>query len=110
VLLVDVADASSTELPNEPSPLTPVNIDRSQPDDVTVPIVVDLGKRRRKELKELTVGEGPLVKEVADVIEQVRTELAGDLDGRVLLPVVLIYRNQRRRRATGGGPFARTDL
>jgi uncharacterized protein DUF6200 len=68
---------------------------RSSP-DVTAPIVVDLGGRRRKEIKELKRGEGPLVAEVGDVVEQVRAALA-ELDGKTLVPVVLVYKKKRKR-------------
>ncbi len=67
--------------------------------DVAAPVVVDVGKRRTKQLRQLARGEGPLIAEVNGVIEQVRTELAGELAGKTLVPLVIIYRKKSRRRA-----------
>ncbi len=62
----------------------------------SAPVLVDLGRKRGKQLKQLKRGEGPLVDELADVIEQVREQLAGDLEGKTILPVVLIYERRRK--------------
>ena len=67
----------------------------------TAPVLVDLGKKRRKQIKQLKRGGGPLLAELADVVEQVRIELAGDLDGKILLPVVLIYEKKEARAPFG---------
>lgn len=66
--------------------------------DVAAPVLVDVGKRRTKHLRQLARREGPLVAEVNGVIEQVRTELAGELAGKTLVPLVIIYRKKSRRR------------
>jgi len=65
------------------------------------PVLVDLGKKRRKQIKQLKRGEGPLVAEVTEVLEHVRAELGADLDGKTILPVVLIY-EKKRKRGLGG--------
>jgi len=84
-------DAEVPPAAESPTALSP----RRSP-DVTAPIVVDLGGRRRKEIKELKRGEGPLVAEVGDVVEQVRAAL-DDLNGTTLVPVVLVYKKKRKR-------------
>jgi len=61
------------------------------------PIVVDLGKAKRKRIKQLERGEGPLVEEVRQAVEQVRSGLGAEGDGKVLVPVVLLYRRKPRR-------------
>jgi hypothetical protein len=70
----------------------------------TTPIVVDLGKAKRKHLKELKRGEGRLAAEVKETIEHVRQELGPEVAGKVLLPVIVIYEKKQKRRA-GMFPF-----
>lgn len=61
---------------------------------VTSPIVLDLGKQRRKRIKELRRGEGKLMDEVAASIAELRTAGALAADAQ---PVVVIVREKRRR-------------
>ena len=62
------------------------------------PIVIDLGKVRRKRIEQLERGEGPLVDEVQQAVDKLRAGLGAELDGKVLVPVVLLYRRKPRRR------------
>ena len=62
------------------------------------PIVIDLGKAKRKRIKQLERGEGPLAEEVRQAVEQVGAGLGAEADGKVLVPVVLLYRRKPRRR------------
>ena len=71
------------------------------PHHTSNPVLIDLGKKRRKQIKQMKRGKGPLVAEVAEVIEQVRAELAADLSGKIVLPVVLIYERKRSRSFSG---------
>ena len=59
------------------------------------PIVVDLGKHRRKAVKALRRGQGKLMSEVANCIQELQS--AGTLSASVQ-PVVIIVREKRRRR------------
>jgi hypothetical protein len=59
------------------------------------PIVIDLGKVRRAKIKKLKRGEGPLLDEVNEALEQVRQQLGGD---KQLVPVVLVYAKKSRKR------------
>ena len=70
------------------------------------PVVVDLGKRKRRLVKELREGRGPLVDEVLETVRQVRTELGEDPD-RGQTPIVVLYeRRKKRKRSIGVGfPF-----
>jgi hypothetical protein len=56
------------------------------------PIVIDLGKRSKKSIKNLKEGRGKLMQEVGDTIDQVRCNLGSQ--GAEVLPVVLIYRQK----------------
>ncbi len=64
----------------------------------TVPIVLDLGKVKRKQVKKLKQGVGPLIGEVHEAIASVHQELVADADGKVLVPVVLLYERKRKKR------------
>ena len=97
------ADAPAALTP-PPAALTP-----PMSGDVTAPVVVDLGRRRGKQIKQLKRGEGPLVREVDDVIAQVRAGLAADLDGKTLVPLVVVYKQKKKRaRPAPTGPFSQS--
>lgn len=65
------------------------------------PIIIDLGKKKRKRIKDLKRGRGKLMTEVANVMAEARMSLGNDADGKELIPVVLIYRQKRRRKGRG---------
>lgn len=65
--------------------------------DVTSPIIVDLGKQRRRRIKRLMKGKGRLWDEVADVLEEVQESLGEEASGKVLVPVILVYGKKRRK-------------
>jgi len=62
------------------------------------PVVVDLGKVKKKHIKRLRRGEGKLIPQIDDVIEVVREELGDEIDGKELVPLVIIYREKQPRR------------
>jgi hypothetical protein len=61
------------------------------------PIVIDLGKHRRKRIKQLRSGNGRLMDEVDGCLEELRA--VGTLSGNAQ-PVVVIVRQKRRRRSS----------
>jgi len=63
---------------------------------VAAPIIINLGKRRRKRIKELKRSRGVLLDEVLETVAQVNGQLGADAAGKVLVPVVLIYREKPR--------------
>jgi len=65
--------------------------------EVTAPIIVSLGKKKRKAIKQLKRGKGSVMTEVMDVIDQVQETLGAQAEGKILVPVVLIYRRKVRR-------------
>ena len=71
--------------------------------EALTPIVVDLGKRSKKKIRNLKEGHGELMVEVGEAIQQVRA--TGAVEGKDLVPVVLIYRQKNRtsRGRKGGG-------
>lgn len=65
------------------------------------PIVLDLGKQSRKKLKHLKHGQGPLLQEVLESMDQIRATLGSEAEGKVLQPVVVMY--ERKAKVKGGG-------
>jgi len=65
--------------------------------DVTTPIIIDLGKQRKGRIKRLKKGRGKLWNEVSDVLVEIQDSLGEDAEGKVLVPVVLVYRKKDRR-------------
>jgi hypothetical protein len=64
---------------------------------VTAPVVVSLGTEKQKRIRQLKRGRGKLMDEVGQVLEQVRTSFGEHADGKIFVPVVLVYRRKRRR-------------
>jgi hypothetical protein len=66
--------------------------------DMTQPIVIDLGNQKPGNLKDLKKGGGKLWDEVFAVVEEVKEMLGEDADGKVIIPVVMIYREKPKRK------------
>jgi hypothetical protein len=62
--------------------------------EMTQPVIIDLGKQRPKSIKDLKNGEGKLWDEVMDVAEEVKEMLGADAEGKVLIPVIMIYQKR----------------
>ena len=66
--------------------------------DATDPIVIDLGKTRRKWIKQLKQGRGQLLDEVQQAIGEVRARLGEEAKDKEFVPVVLLYSRKRKRK------------
>jgi len=66
--------------------------------EMTQPVIIDLGKQRSRTLKDLKQGEGKLWDEVLDVVDEVKEMLGAEADGKVLVPIVLLYQERSGRR------------
>jgi len=66
--------------------------------NAAAPIVVKLGKASKKKIGRLKDGEGPLVADVLEAMAQVKAELGKEAEGKELVPVVLVYRQKRKKR------------
>jgi len=71
--------------------------------ETIVPVVVDLGKQKSKSLRALKNGEGPLVEDVARVLDEVRAN-SSELASKELVPIVLIYRKRPKGKSSGPLP------
>jgi hypothetical protein len=66
--------------------------------EMTQPVIIDLGKQKKRILKNLKVGKGKLWDEVFEVVEEVKDTLGADADGKVLVPIIMIYREKPKRK------------
>ena len=63
------------------------------------PIIIDAGKQKRRRIKQLKVGEGPLADEVKATVAHVR----GAAATTQMIPVVVIYeRRPKSKRGASG--------
>lgn len=70
--------------------------------EVTEPILLNLGKQKRKRIKKLMKGKGKLWGEVEGVIEEVTTMLDEELEGKTIVPLILVYRRKPKRKRNRG--------
>ena len=70
--------------------------------DVTEPIIIDLGKQKRKRIKKLLKGRGRLLDEVEDVVVEVADLLDEELHDKVLVPLILVYEKKPKRKKYRG--------
>lgn len=66
--------------------------------EMTQPVIIDLGKQRSKSIKELKNGEGDLWEEVLEVADEVKEMLGAEAEGKVLIPVIMLYQEKSGRR------------
>jgi hypothetical protein len=64
---------------------------------VLTPIIVSLGKKKKKQIKQLKRGKGGAMDEVMDVVAQVQEKLGSDAGDKILVPIVVVYREKSRR-------------
>jgi uncharacterized protein YajQ (UPF0234 family) len=70
----------------------------------TSPVVVDLGKHKRKAIKKLIKGEGPLIGDVQSVVADLR--VAGTI-AQDAQPVVIVLREKKKKNKLGMGFMGR---
>lgn len=93
--------------PNDPDVKATVHAAGEPPRHVKIAersVVVSLGSTRRKRIKQLKRGTGKLVGEVRTAVEIAAGSLGQDLEGKTLVPVVLVYRERSssKKRRRGG--------
>ena len=65
--------------------------------EVSQPIILDLGKQTRKRIKRLKKGRGKLWFEVENVIVEVSTSFSDEPGGKIIVPIILVYRRKPKR-------------
>lgn len=72
---------------------------------LNAPIVIEVGKTNRRQIRQLGQGCGKLTADIQDAIADVSSTLGDRSDDAQLIPVVLVYRKKRkkgRKRRSGG--------
>lgn len=73
---------------------------------LNAPIILDIGKARKKNIRDMKRGQGKIMADLQDAMAEVTLSLGDQADGKQLVPVVLLYRKKTRsRRKKGGGIF-----
>ncbi|MFZ1086036.1 MAG: hypothetical protein WAN35_13810 [Terracidiphilus sp.] len=67
------------------------------------PVIIDLGKQKRKKIRQLRKGRGPLFAKVSDT--QVGLRAKGVTDDNSGPTIVLVKEKKRRRKFGFGGPL-----
>jgi hypothetical protein len=65
---------------------------------VSRPVVIDLGKVKRRAAKRLKKGQGPLVSDVSEAVEAAVAGLGEAAEGAVIVPVVVLFERKPKRR------------
>ncbi len=65
--------------------------------EMAQPIIIDLGKQKSSKLKDLKKGKGKLWDEVFDVVDEAREMLGEEADGKVIVPIIVIYEKKPKR-------------
>ncbi len=65
------------------------------------PVIVDMGKVKRKHIKRLKRYRGRLVGEVDDVVRTVRADGGEEIQDATIVPIVIVYRRKRKKRKGG---------
>ncbi len=79
--------ASDVELAEEPVEI-----------EVATPVIVDMGKTSAKRVKRLKKGKGPLMDEVVDVLDEVAEALGDELNGKTMVPIVIVYKQKKKKK------------
>ena len=65
--------------------------------EMSQPIIIDLGKQKSGAIKKLKKGEGKLWDEVFDVVEEVKELLEEDTEGKILIPIIMLYQKKSKQ-------------
>jgi len=72
---------------------------------LNAPVILDLGKTKGKNIKQLKQGRGKLIGDIDEAMKEVSLSMGSQADGKQLIPVVLLYRKKAKRRAGGLFPI-----
>lgn len=70
------------------------------------PVIIDLGSKRKKLIKNLKNGTGKLMVEVEHAVDQARSALPDSDKNKAVIPVVVLYRKKGRKRGSKSLPFS----
>jgi len=69
---------------------------------LNAPVIVDLGKTSRKNVKQLRQGRGELLGDVQEAMQEFVSSLGEQAAGQQFIPVVLLYRRKAKKRKNDG--------
>lgn len=69
---------------------------------LNAPVILDLGKTKCKNIKQLRQGRGKLLGDVDDAMKEIIGSLGDQADGKQLVPVVLVYKKKAKKKRGGG--------
>jgi hypothetical protein len=69
---------------------------------LNAPIIMEIGKAKKKDIKNVSRGQGKIMGDLQDAMSEVTAQLGDQADGKQLVPVVLVYKKKRRGRRKGG--------
>ena len=89
----------SNVITEKPAPLAAAGKPAPAANGATVmaPVILSLGKKKSKAIKQLKRGKGSAMEELMGVVEQVQNNLGEQAEGKLILPVVVIYSKKQRR-------------
>ncbi len=76
----------------------PAKVATAAPAAEFAPIIIDLGKKKKKSIKEFKRGEGTLILEVQQALADVVGSLGSEGNGKEYVPVVVFYRKKTKGR------------
>ncbi len=65
---------------------------------VVTPVVVEMGELSRKKLKAFKKGEGPLMDDVLEVLEDVAAELGEEASDKTFVPIVMLHEKKPKKK------------
>lgn len=68
--------------------------------EVATPMILDMGKTKAKQIKRLKKGKGPLMDEVVDILDEVADALGDELEGKMMVPIVILYKEKKKKKQT----------
>jgi uncharacterized protein Yka (UPF0111/DUF47 family) len=92
-----MADSTDEAVNTVTSTASRARVARNSGPEITTPIIISLGKKKKKAIKQLKRGKGGAMNEVMDVVEQVQENLGDQVAGKIIVPIVVIYRKKQRR-------------
>jgi hypothetical protein len=54
------------------------------------PVIVNLGKAKKKRIKQLKKGDGKLMREVAEALLKVEQDMSAQLAGKTVVPIIVV--------------------
>jgi len=71
-----------------------------EPAEAPHPIVIDLGTRKRKKIKQLKRGQGPLMADVNATMAELVRQMGTAAGSKDFVPVVVVFERKPKKRAT----------